>query len=218
MSSSKLKVDVEKALDRYYPGVHFAVTVKDPGIVTIKGTSSTYWDKLNTFSIISRVKGVIDISDQINVETEKVADNIIKSNIMNELKLNKAIIDPSRIDVAVNNGEVILRGTVPFYRGAVMAEDISSWQNGVKGVISEIKVFSKDKLMVDEDLSIVLKDMINEYFPLEKNTVQIKVEKGQVTLSGTVNTLWAKRNIEKEMLHVSGVNSVQNNLKIVQKS
>ena len=45
--------------------------------------------------------------------------------------------------------------------------------------------------------------------------MQVQVQNGRVTLTGTVTRLWARYEIEKEVKRVRGVRSVDNRIQIV---
>jgi len=212
-TSTDLKTRVVAELQRYYQ-TPFDITVKEEGFVIIEGKVPSYWDKRNVFAIVSRVPGVRKISNRLLVDTELTADNIIKSEIENELERSRMIADPSNIEVTVSNGVVVLRGTAHFRREAVVAEDIASWQRGVKGVVNEIKVLPPEKAVSDENLTTVLRNMIKRFFPLESDNVHVQVKQGKVVLTGKVKTLWARNEIEKEVRRVQGVREVDNKLEI----
>lgn len=215
--AAKLKSRVIAELGRYYD-TPLKITVKDPEIVTITGTVQSYWDKLNVFAIVSRVPGVREISNQLEVNTDMVADDVIKANIVNALQLNNVILEPEKIQVIVDRGLVILRGTVSFRREAEGAEDIAAWQSGVKSVANQITVLPPKQAISDENLLTISRETIERFFPFEKNTVQVKVNQGQVTLNGTVTSLWARQQIEREIRRIQGVREVDNKIEVARTS
>ncbi|MCG3119365.1 MAG: hypothetical protein ALAOOOJD_01757 [bacterium] len=210
---AKLKSRVITELERYYD-TPFKITVKDPGRVTIDGTVLSYWDKLNVFAIVSRVVGVREILNLLEVNTDLVADDVIKANITSALQLNNVILEPEKIQVGVDRGLVILRGTVSFRREAEGAEDIAAWQSGVKSVDNQITVLPPKQAMSDENLLAILRETIERFFPFEKNTVQVQIKQGQVTLTGSTANLWARHEVEKEVRRIQGVREVDNKLTV----
>ena len=183
------------------------------GAIEISGTVNTLYDRLRIFELASEVKGVKEIKDLIDIDNKIVPDKEIQENIIEGIHLNSAILEPDRISVAVDNGEVILSGDVSYKRESEMAETLSSWQNGVLGITNNIKVLPFKKAISDDNLTIILGEILKTHYGLEKN-VQFKVNKGVVTLDGTVSSLWAKDKIESDFLHVLGVQYVHNNLKV----
>ncbi len=124
-----------------------------------------------------------------------------------------SILDPDRIEAEVNKGVVILKGKVSFYREKIMAQTVASWQEGVKGLINEIKVLPPKKAKSDENLRDILQAILDAQFSLEKN-VYFEIEDGVVTLNGATKDLWFKERIEEEFANVIGVKKVINNLKV----
>ena len=144
-SASALKASIQAHLDPEYPD-QIEVSVQDPGMVTLKGMVKSYWDWRNIFAITSSVPGVQEIKNEVFVQTNPLPDNTIKDEIVNYLAMVKTIDDPDRIEVAVSNGLVILRGTVDSAREANIIEDVASWHRGVKSVANEIRVLPPPSL------------------------------------------------------------------------
>lgn len=211
-SNENLANKVENVISNYY-NRKFDVTVDDNHFVTITGQVDTYYDKLRLFQIVSKIKGVRDIEDNVTINVPILPDKIIQANIVNELNMVSSILEPNRIIVSVDDGEVILRGTVSFYREKLMAETVASWEKGVKGISNNIKVLSPAKAVSDANLKIVLQDILNDQFPVEKN-VSFTVSNGVVDLNGTVDILNAKRRIKDEFSSIIGIKKVINNLQV----
>jgi osmotically-inducible protein OsmY len=185
------------------------------GNISLKGSVNTLYEKLRLFEKVSKVKGVNDIADLLDINTAPVPDDIIKQKIEEDLHISRSILEPDRIKVAVDNGEVILNGVVSYPKEKEMAETIASWQNGVFGIMNNITVLSKNKAVDNKNLDIVLGEILKNQFGLEKGT-RFKVDNGNVTLSGTVTSNWAKENIMKDFFQVPGVDFIKNDLRVVQ--
>jgi osmotically-inducible protein OsmY len=123
-------------------------------------------------------------------------------------------MEPDKISVTVTDGLVFLRGTVSYFKEKLMAETISSSQDGVKGVENEITVLSSREARSDENIKSILSEIVENQFPLINGKVNIKVKNGDVALEGEVKNLWEKRNLKYECLQIMGVKSVVENLKI----
>ncbi len=212
-SKSMLLKKVEKTIGLYYPQ-DFNVNVSKDGIVTIKGQVHTLYDRYQVYEIISKVPGVMDIKDELYVATSMLPDKEIKDNILEEFKIVHSILEPERINVHVDNGIVFLSGEVSYQREKEAAETAASWQKGVKGIENDIKILPSNVAQSDANLYNVLRDVLNDQFPLEKN-VKIVVKNGIVTLTGNVRLLWAQRKIAKEFSRIIGVKNVVNQLTVV---
>ena len=212
----KLKSKVRGELGRYYSDVSsFRITVREGGKVTLDGTVDSFRKRRRVFNIVARVPGVTAISNRLVVETEAVPDNTLKASIESQLKRTTVVQNPGKVEVSVDKGTVILKGTVGVYREALEVEELVSWQKGVKGIVNEIQVQPAGASVSDEGLTASARDVIDRFYPLQKKTVQVKVAQGKASLSGTVTTLWARREIEKSVRRILGVTGVQNDLTVV---
>jgi osmotically-inducible protein OsmY len=211
-SNENLANKVENVINNHYNS-NFDVTVDNNHFVTITGQVNTYYDKLKLFQIVSKIKGVRDVTDNVTVNTPILPDKIIQANIVNELNMVSSILEPNRITVSVDNGEVILGGKVSFYREKLMAETVASWEKGVKGISDNIKVLPSAKAVSDANLKLILHDILHDQFPVEKN-VSFTINNGVVDLNGTVDILYAKRRIKDELSSIIGVKKVINNLQV----
>jgi osmotically-inducible protein OsmY len=208
-----LQKNVEEAYYRYYSDP-INITVSAGGVVELKGSLKTYWDKLNVYANIANVKGVTEILDHLTVDTEMVPDDVIKDEINNQLKITHVITEPEKIKVAVTNGLVILTGTVNFFKEATAAEDVAGSYTGVKSVADELEVMPLAKAETDDNLTAVVQDVLKDQFSMSAKDIQVKVAQGVVTLTGATNSLWSKSAIEKQIHSILGVKDVTNNLTV----
>jgi len=213
-SPAALENKALKIIGKYYSDNDFNVTVNDQDVLTIEGTVKTLYDKLRLRELIAEVPGIKKINPQIEISTTILPDEEIEANILDELKLNKSILEPDKINVHVKDGVVTLSGNVNYYREKIMVQTIASWQDGVKDMISNLKVLPPAIAESDENLYEIITDLLKEHFPLEKD-VAVEVKEGIVTVSGGVKNLWSKEHITDEIHHVIGVSNVVNNLIII---
>ena len=205
--------DIEAALgSEGYKNI--TVTVIDPGSVKIQGDVSLLYDRDRIFEIVSKFPAVREISNEVDVSTEELPDNIIKANIENELQYIYTIKNPDEINVNVSEGDVHLTGTVDYYREKLMAETVVSWQQGVLGCVNDIKVIPPNKLYTDENIQKMVNEVLNNRYSIEKN-VKVSVSGGIITLTGPVSSLWAKDEIEKDIHRLVGVNKIKNDLVVM---
>jgi len=192
---------------------HLRVKEQD-GEVEIHGTVNNLYDKLNIFDAVSKIRGVREISDDLNIKVAgMVPDKEIQANTMYELRLVKSILEPNRIKVHVNNGVIFLSGNVSYYKEKLMAETVASWQNGALGIQDNIKVLPPKIARSDENISKVLYSILGEDFPLDKS-INVEVNHGVVTINGDVQTLWDKKQIKDDFSRVLGVKDIINKLDV----
>ena len=213
VNTDDIRSGVQAALSRYYL-TPFDVTVDDNGRVIIKGQVDSYYDKLDVYELASRVPGVTEIEDLVDINTDHLPDNMIKANILESLDNSAVIVEPDSIDVTVTDGLVFLSGTVSYAKEKLHAETIAADQDGVMGLDNEIQVLSPEMARTDENLQNVLNELVKSQFPLLVGKVKYTVAKGDVTLEGNVTSLWEKSHLPIEISRVAGVKHVVNNLKI----
>lgn len=212
IAQDKLEENVEESIANYYYE-DFTVTADEEGNVTLEGEVNTLYDKYRIFQIVSKVAGVRTITNNIIVDTELLPDEVIETNIRQEMQLVSSILEPDRITVEVNDGIVFINGKVSFYREKIMMRTIASWQEGVKGIVNRLEVLPFKEAVSDENLKTVLNQIMEYEFSAEKE-VEFTVNNGNVTLTGTANSLWAKRNIEEKFSDVLGIKDVDNKLDV----
>jgi len=211
-SNTKLIKKVEKTIGLYYPQ-DFDISVSKNGIVKIKGEVHTLYDRYRVYDIVSKVPGVREIEDDLNITVPMLPDKEIEDNIIEQFKIVRSILEPEKITVHVDNGVVFLNGEVSFQREKIAAETAASWQKGVKGIVNNLKVLPAKVALSDENLHAVLRDVLKDQFPLEKG-VRITVKNGVVTLTGKVRVLWVQRKVEQEFSRIIGVKNVVNHLTV----
>lgn len=219
-SASKLQGRIDKTLLNFYQVLPAKVTVKDPGQVTLQGEVRSYADKLNIYNIVARVKGVKGITNNIVVKPDlagaMVTDNEIKISIENDLKVNSIILAPNEVKVAVKSGIVTLTGTVNNHNEYEMAEQVAGEKVGVKGLDDRLQILATSgKTVPDAEILAIVKDIVSDHFPQSGKNVQVKVASGQVTLSGSIERLWEKHALEKEVKKLVGVKGIVNDLVVL---
>ena len=110
------------------------------GIVTLKGPVYSYFAKEHASDIVSRIKGVIKIDNQLEISPEivKVPDQEIERNILKRYSWNY-MLNPVGINVEVNQGIATLSGTVnnwEEYHAAVY----DAFEGGAIGVGNRLEV------------------------------------------------------------------------------
>jgi hyperosmotically inducible protein len=105
------------------------------GVVQMHGKVNSYWKKDKIKKIASQVKGVISVSDKIDViPEENVKDNEIKETLITAMQ-NSVHIDADKVKLEVINGSVELSGILPSMS---MYKAVINLVKSVRGVI-EIK-------------------------------------------------------------------------------
>lgn len=141
-------------------------------------------------------------------------DNALRQDIIDELEFEPSI-DAADIGVAVENGVATLTGHVPTYAQKATVEDVVRRVIGVKGIAQEIEVrpFGANQTADDEIAKRAL-NMINWNTTVPNNAVQVKVQKGWVTLTGKVEWQYQKIAASDAVRGLAGVSGVSNNIDV----
>lgn len=230
-SDDEILGDVQSALvwnSRLEDGL-INVDVKD-GVVELSGTVGSLYEK-NLASEIARVAGVIDV---------KTSDLEVKSWMREEMErldfladksdedIEKAIqdaftvhprINEDAIDVDVNNGIATLTGSVTNLKTLRAAAEIASNTRGVITTEQELSVDNQivvtpDRNTNDEAIRQDVENAIERDPFLEEREINIRVETGIVTLSGTADTYFEKYQADEVASTVNGVVDIINRIDV----
>ena len=181
------------------------------GVVTLNGTVDSYAKKLAAQQAAHRVAGVLDVANDIEVRTpgdNGHNDADIARALRHALEWN-VLVPAARIHSTVTNGWVTLKGEVECYRERVDAERAVSVLPGVRGVFNEIQV----KTPVEpERVKFLIEDVLERRADREAGRIRVKVDEGEVTLTGAVNSWDEKKAILGSVSHAPGVTAVRDHL------
>ncbi|MGO4622276.1 BON domain-containing protein [Ensifer sp. 2YAB10] len=144
-----------------------------------------------------------------------MSDLSLRQDILDELEYEPSI-DAANIGVTVENGIVTLTGHVQSYPEKHTAEHVARRVKGVRAIAEEIVVRLPDhkRTADDEIASRVLKILDWGAAISEPNNIQIKVERGYVTLVGTVDWYFQRSAAESAIYQLTGVTGIDNQLRI----
>jgi osmotically-inducible protein OsmY len=137
-------------------------------------------------------------------------DSELKRVVLDELSWEPSV-DAAHIGVTAKDGVITLTGHVDNYSNKAGAEKAASRVKGVKAVVEEIEVkLPYDVKRSDEDIAAAAVDRLGWNSTIPNGAVQVKVEKGWITLSGTVDWQFEKSAAELDVRALSGVIGVSN--------
>ncbi len=188
------------------------VIVKD-GVVTLTGTVGSYAEKIAAKEAAHRVRGVLDVANEIEVHVRGDAlrnDADIAQAVRHALDWD-VLVPAEQIHSTVTHGWVTLEGNVENYRHRLDAERAVSHLLGVRGVTNSITVVAPTN---PEKLKYVIEDVLSVRAEREAGRIKVQVEGGEVSLSGAVNS-WDEANaILGAVSHAPGVTAVHDHLVI----
>ncbi|HUI94739.1 MAG TPA: BON domain-containing protein [Xanthobacteraceae bacterium] len=137
-------------------------------------------------------------------------DKELRARIVNELEFEPSV-DATHIGVTVEKGIVTLTGHVSTYAEKLAAEAAVRRIAGVRGLAEEIEIrFPADKKTADDEIAKRALDIIDWDVTVPDGAVQVKVERGWVTLTGAVEWQYQRKAAEEDVRRLTGVKGVVN--------
>lgn len=137
-------------------------------------------------------------------------DSEIQNDVVAELKWEPGLKDDD-IAVGVREGVVTLGGSASSYGDKMTAERVASRIKGVQAVANDIEVrlpssFSR----TDPDIAHAALDAIKWDTAVPADLLQVKVDKGWLTLEGEVEWHYQREAAERAVRYLTGVKGVTN--------
>jgi osmotically-inducible protein OsmY len=165
---------------------------------------------INIFVVIS-ILALLFYAPLINAQGEKLEDDDITLAIDREFILDEAI-EANMIDIETREGIVTLSGVVNNLLAKERALNIAESIKGVRSVVNNIAVkpVVVDDSQIEENVELAL---FNDP-AADSWEINVLVEDGVVTLTGTVES-WAEKRLAEDVAKtVKGIVKIQNNLSI----
>jgi osmotically-inducible protein OsmY len=137
----------------------------------------------------------------------------LQRDVQNAIKWEPQL-HAAEIGVTAKNGIVILMGTVDAYYKKIEAENAAKNVDGVKAVVEEIEIKYSSNTKSDEDIANDVLKTLTDNWNVPQDKIQVKVEKGWITLEGQVTWNYQKEAATKSVGHLIGVKGVTNRIKI----
>src|SRR3984957_1903707 len=193
-------------------------TVED-SIVTFTGTVNLYQDKLDAAKKIKKLANVTGVRNNIEVAGTTVADSQLEQKLAKKLAYDRVGYFDNTFNylaLDVKDGAVTINGDTMNDVAKDSALAIVTRTPGVKEVVNDVNVLPvsrfDDSIRVRTARAIYRDSVLSRYASDPVHPIRIVVDKGHVTLYGTVeNTM--DRNIAGIRAHaVPGVFGVENKL------
>jgi len=134
----------------------------------------------------------------------------LQRDVLDELAWEPSV-DAAEIGVSVENGIVILNGTVKSLSQKWTAERVAQRVEGVRAVTDELVVkLPGDSQYSDADIAQAAVTALDWNASVPKNRIKVLVEHGLVTLQGAVEYRFQKDATEAAISNLRGVKGVSN--------
>lgn len=134
----------------------------------------------------------------------------IQKDVVAALKWEPSLRDDD-IAVGVRDGVVTLAGFVGSYADKWTAESVASKVKGVKAIANDLEVkLVSGSARPDPDIAHAAVEALKWDVTVPHDRIQVKVEKGWVTLDGDVDWYYEKEAAERAVRNLTGVKGVMN--------
>ena len=143
-----------------------------------------------------------------------MTDKTLRQTIVDELDFEPSV-DAASIGVAVDNGVVTLSGHVTSYAEKIAAERAVERVTGVKAIAENIEVrYPGHKQTADDEIAERAVAILGWNVQVPKDSVDVKVEKGWIELTGDVHWQYQRVAAESAVRELSGVVGVSNLIQV----
>jgi len=196
----------------------------EDGIVTLTGNVNLYQQKLDVAKKVRKTENVQGVRNLIAVDGKSVTDAELAAQLDRKLYYDRMGYDNlfNFVTASVENGVATLNGGTrdEFDRDSALA--LVNTTPGVKDVVDNIKVapasFSDDQIRRSAVRAIYRDPVLSRYAIDPAAPIRIVVDRGKLTLYGTVGSVMDKQIAGIRAGQVFGAFSVQNNLEVAKKS
>ena len=140
-------------------------------------------------------------------------DNQIQQDVSSEILWDPRI-SSSHISASTKDGIVTLRGSVPHFMEKAAAEGAAQRVSGVRAVADEIEVELMGSFeRSDEDIAAAALNAMKWSYSVPGG-IQVVVDKGWLTLSGTVDWNYQRNSAQETVCSLMGVRGVTNHISL----
>ena len=215
-TNEELQKDVQDAIkwEPLLSAAEIGVIVKD-GIVTLSGIVDSRTKKLEAEMAAKNVEGVKAVVEKIETRIPNIHvkdDNDIAIDVLNFLRTKLHIsIDSDKVKIRVENGWVILDGELQWNYQKEVAQKAIEDLMGVVGVTNNIIIKSET---IDEIEKRDIESALRRNWAIDDKDINVNVMGNQVTLLGTVKSLYQKEEAERIAWNAPGVSTVLNEIDV----
>ena len=213
-TNAEIQQDIVAEL-KWEPSVRdddIAVAVRD-SVATLAGFVHSYADKRKAESVVSKVRGVKGIANELEVKLPSAStrtDPEIARAAVDALRWDTLVPD-EQVQVKVEKGWLNLEGQVEWQYQKEAAERAVRHLTGLKGMSNLLRVRVR---AIPSDVKLRIKDTLKRWAQFDADRITVEMEGSKVVLRGMVRSYAEKRDAERAARNAPGVTEVDNQLAI----
>jgi len=203
-------IRAEVALCRDSTAIHSLDITVHAGVVHLTGSTETYSQKWAIGRAASRVIGVREVRDYLDVRPRNEAarsDGQIEEAAAAVLHWDARV--PDNVRVKVTDGVLRLDGIVERFSDREAAEEAVRNLSGLRDVLNEIRCVPAQSAT---DLQLEVEAAIRRRFAFACRFLRVSVDHGVVLLRGIVSTFAILDEVERAVQSIPGVKRIDNQL------
>jgi osmotically-inducible protein OsmY len=189
------------------------VTARE-GIVTLSGQVDSFFQKRAVEAAAQRVKGVSFVAMDIEIRIGsglKKSDSDIAKSIKDSLK-HLSIVDMEDIDVKVDDGYVVLTGTMKWNYQRQVAEEYVRNVSGVRGVNNLVEL--SDEPCNPKTITENINAAFHRHATLDAAGIHVEIKGNKALLTGKVRSWIEKKDAENVAWSSPGIMAVENRITV----
>ncbi len=212
-NNAELQKNVQDAItwEPLLKAAEIGVTAKD-GVITLTGTVDSYAKKAEAEDAAKSVEGVTAVIEKIELkfdsERNKKDDSDIANEAVRAFSWNWKI-PREKVKIRVENGMVTLEGEVSWHYQKEAAQDAVKNLLGVKGVWNNITIKSETQDRIEKK---GIESALERNWAIDDKDINVGVSGHNVTLSGTVGSVYQKDEAAEIAWAAPGIYEVNNEL------
>lgn len=141
-------------------------------------------------------------------------DSELKNEVLSELLWDPHVSE-TKVGVSVNEGVVTLTGHIDTYAEKVAARRAAERVNGVRAVAVELDVIPQGHHQrSDTEIALAVEHALDWNTSVPQDRVKVAVEKGWVTLNGSLDWNFQRRAVERMVRPLKGVVGITDNIQL----
>lgn len=188
------------------------------GQITLRGSVVSMFERQMAERIARRVLGVIQVDNQLQVDTLSRPDDEIVADLLFNLK-SDSLLSKQPIQVVARDAAVTLTGEVTDYNSKIHALRLAGRVRGVRAIKNELKVRWTESANDNTAKQLIVSRLSsNATTSRVADRIHVTVKEGVVMLAGQVDRSAERFEAERIAKFTDGVREVENRISLSESS